>query len=121
MPRLSTDIARALLLIALVLGLLLGLLAVSDGKAAAQADAIERGRALVAEMCGQCHAIGRTGQSPRAGAPAFRDLDTRLDLDEFTDRLREGLQSSHADMPSFRFSRNDARAVVAYLRFIQAR
>jgi hypothetical protein len=53
MARLSTDIARALLLIALVVGLLIALLAVSGGKATAQADAVERGRTLVAEMCGQ--------------------------------------------------------------------
>jgi mono/diheme cytochrome c family protein len=89
------------------------------GQAGAQSDA-ERGRALVAEMCGACHAIGKTGASPNAAAPAFRRLDTRVDLDAFADQLREGLQSTHPDMPSFRFSRADARAVVAYLRSIQA-
>jgi cytochrome c len=90
------------------------------GHASAQPDSAERGRALAAEMCGGCHAIGRTGASPNAAAPAFRRLDTRVDLDAFADQLREGLQSTHPDMPSFRFSRADARAVVAYLRSIQA-
>lgn len=108
----SADIVRAALLACL--------LTVPAGTTAAQDDTVERGRALVSDMCSGCHAIGRTGPSPRIAAPAFRALDTRIDLDDFTDRLREGLQSTHADMPSFRFSRDDARAVVAYLRFIQA-
>jgi cytochrome c len=101
------------------IALLAGLLTVPAGTATAQDNVVERGRALVSDMCSGCHAIGRTGPSPRAAAPALRALDTRIDLDKFTDRLREGLQSTHADMPSFRFSRDDARAVVAYLRSIQ--
>jgi mono/diheme cytochrome c family protein len=80
----------------------------------------QRGRMLVTQMCAECHAIGKTGRSPRAGAPAFHDLDRRLDLDTFVDRLREGLDSGHRDMPQFRFTREDAHAVVAYLRSIQA-
>ena len=43
----------------------------------------------------------------------------RVDLDEFTNQLREGLVSGHPDMPTFRFSREDARALTAYLRSIQ--
>ena len=100
--------------------LLACLLIAPSAKVSVQADIVERGRILVADMCGGCHSTGRTGPSPHAGAPAFREIDRRIDLDEFTDRLREGLQSTHADMPSFRFSRDDARAVVTYLRFIQA-
>lgn len=97
---------------------LLGLAAALDGTAAAQDD-VDRGRALVTKLCGVCHAVGRAGASPHAGAPAFRSLDDHVDLDAFMDRLREGLQSTHADMPSFRFSRDDARAAIAYLRSIQ--
>jgi cytochrome c len=77
------------------------------------------GRALAARMCAPCHAIGRRGPSPHAGAPAFRTLNSRADLDTFTNRLREGLTSGHPDMPTFRFSPDDARALTAYLRAIQ--
>jgi mono/diheme cytochrome c family protein len=80
----------------------------------------ERGRALVVQMCAECHATGKTGPSPRVGAPALRNLDRRLDLDTFVDQLREGLDGGHRDMPMFRFTREDAHAVVAYLRSIQA-
>ncbi|MCC6889732.1 MAG: cytochrome c [Hyphomicrobiales bacterium] len=95
-------------------------LAATSGGAAAQDDS-GRGEKLVAELCGACHATGRGDASPHAAAPALRALDERLDLDAFVERLREGLQSPHADMPNFRFTRADARAVVAYLRSLQAR
>jgi cytochrome c len=88
------------------------------GSAAAQSDT-ERGQTLAMDLCGGCHAVGKTGASPHASAPTFRQLDDHIDLDSFMDLLRDGLQSSHPDMPSFRFSRGDARAIVAYLRSIQ--
>jgi mono/diheme cytochrome c family protein len=82
-------------------------------------DPERRGLALAERMCSQCHAIGRRGESPHAGAPPFRALDGRLDLDSFMERLREGLMTGHPDMPTFRFAREDARAFVLYLRSIQ--
>ncbi|MGO9702756.1 MAG: c-type cytochrome [Xanthobacteraceae bacterium] len=77
------------------------------------------GRALAERMCSRCHAIGRSGSSPHRPAPPFRALENRVDLDSFTARLREGLISGHPDMPVFRFTREDARALTAYLRAIQ--
>jgi cytochrome c len=82
---------------------------------------IERGKATARSLCAQCHAIGSRDQSPHPGAPAFRSLERRLDVDALTDRLRQGLTSGHRDMPTFRFTREDARALVAYLRSIQRR
>ena len=87
-----------------------------DGKP----GALERqGRALATRMCSRCHAIGKSGPSSHSAAPTFRALSRRVDLDTFTDRLRQGLISGHPDMPTFRFTREDARAVAAYLRSIQ--
>lgn len=80
---------------------------------------IERGEALARSLCAECHAVGTTDTSPHAAAPALRELDRRLDLDAFFDRLRQGLMSGHPDMPTFRFTREDARAFIAYLRSIQ--
>jgi cytochrome c len=80
----------------------------------------KRGRILAKQMCAGCHAIGNSGQSPHVGAPAFRALDRRVDFDRFEERLRGGLMSGHPDMPTFRFTRADARAFIAYLRSIQA-
>lgn len=78
-----------------------------------------RGRALLRENCAPCHATGRVDLSPRPGAPPFRVIGESFDLDGFARRLRQGLASSHPDMPEFRFNADDADAVVAYLRTIQ--
>jgi len=78
-----------------------------------------RGRVLARGLCGGCHAIGKTGESPHIAAPQFRLLDRQLDLDKFPQRLRGGLLGTHRDMPMFRFSRDDADALVAYLRTLQ--
>jgi mono/diheme cytochrome c family protein len=80
----------------------------------------QQGRALAERMCSACHAVGRRGNSPHVAAPPFRALERRVELDTFTDRLREGLTSDHPDMPAFRFTREDARALLLYLRSIQA-
>ena len=93
--------------------------AICGAQAAEPGTPRERGRLLAKEICAGCHAIGRADQSPHTGAPPFRTLDRRLDLDTFAERLRNGLTSGHPDMPTFRFTRQDARALVAYLRFIQ--
>ena len=89
------------------------------GLAAGPDSPRERGRMFAQENCGGCHAVGRADQSPHPAAPPFRTLDRRLNLDTFAERLRNGLTSGHPDMPTFRFTRQDARALVAYLRFIQ--
>src|SRR6266508_2632788 len=67
------------------------LLATSAGLAEdSEPSPLERdGRALAERMCSECHAIDKSGQSPHVGAPAFRALDRRVDLDTFMDRLRE--------------------------------
>jgi mono/diheme cytochrome c family protein len=87
----------------------------------ARADALaERGRALVQEMCAGCHAVDRGGVSPHPAAPAFSRLVRQLDFETFPQRLRRGPIAGHPDMPSFRFSQDAARAVVAYLRSLRA-
>jgi cytochrome c len=80
----------------------------------------QRGRVLARGLCGGCHATGKSDESPHIAAPPFRLLDRRIDLDKFARRLREGLLGTHRDMPMFRFSRDDADALVAFLRTLQA-
>jgi len=99
----------------LLLAVLSNARAAEDG----QGTLARQGRALAERMCAGCHAIGTSGSSPHLGAPAFRTLSRRVDLDAFAGRLREGLTSGHPDMPTFRFTREDARALTAYLRSIQ--
>ncbi|PWT87780.1 MAG: cystathionine beta-lyase [Proteobacteria bacterium] len=97
------------------------LLSCSAGASLAQTPdkQVEQGKLLAMTLCAECHAVSTSDASPRAQAPAFRTLDRRVNLDTFFQRLREGVTSSHPDMPTFRFSREDARVFIAYLRSIQ--
>ena len=96
------------------------LAALAAGSSAAQAqDPVRHGQALIAEFCGRCHAVGTKGKSRHPDAPPFRTLGRKIDLDEFPRTLERGISSGHPDMPEFKFSSEDARAVRAYLRAIQ--
>ena len=87
--------------------------------AARAEDPVRHGRALLGEYCARCHAIGKTGKSPHVSAPPFRTLGHSFDLDLLPRQLERGISSGHPDMPEFKFSEDDARAVRDYLRTIQ--
>ena len=89
------------------------------GSVAQAQDPVSHGQALAAEFCGRCHAVGTRGKSRHPDAPPFRALGRKIDLDEFPRALERGISSGHPDMPDFKFSQEDARAVRAYLRAIQ--
>jgi mono/diheme cytochrome c family protein len=97
---------------------LLAALTATDSAARAQ-DMVSHGQELVAEFCGRCHAVGTRGKGRHPDAPPFRTLGRKIDLDDFPRALERGLSSGHPDMPEFKFSHEDARAVRAYLRAIQ--
>jgi cytochrome c len=83
-------------------------------------DAVqERGRALVTKNCAACHAVERSGASPRADAPAFRTLGRRYPVEALEEALGEGILSGHPDMPEFVFDGEDVGAIIAYLKVIQ--
>ena len=105
-------------LVSMMRALLIASGLVLAGAAWAQEPA-QVGGALLEDHCASCHAVGKAGDSPRPAAPAFRTLSRSFDLDEFTQKLQRGLASGHPDMPEFKFSEDDARAVTAYLRSIQ--
>ena len=79
----------------------------------------QRGKVIAQGLCSRCHAIETTGESPLPAAPRFRSLDGRTDLNKLAQRIRGGLLTGHEDMPMFRFDRDDADAMVAYIRSIQ--
>jgi mono/diheme cytochrome c family protein len=86
---------------------------------AAAQELAARGHRLLSEMCASCHAIEKSGASPHPAAPPLRIISRRLNINDLYEKLREGLSSGHRDMPTFRFTREDARAVRAYLRKIE--
>ena len=81
---------------------------------------LQRGKALLEPLCGRCHAVGETDKSADIAAPPFRTFgDDKLYDNDFGQRLQDGLITIHPDMPTFRFSRDDAEAAVNYLKSIQ--
>jgi mono/diheme cytochrome c family protein len=86
----------------------------------AMGGGLQRGKALLEAMCARCHAVGKSGRSPHADAPPFRNFgDEKLYDTDFVQRLQDGLSTMHPDMPTFHFSRQDAEDAVDYLRSIQ--
>ena len=81
----------------------------------------QRGEVLARGLCSPCHAIGKTGKSKLPAAPAFRNLDKQTNLSKLSRRIQEGLLTGHEDMPLFRSGRDDADAMVAYIRSVQGR
>ena len=78
-----------------------------------------RARAMLENLCARCHAVGKTGQSPNPLAPPFRTFGEKLYDTDMVQRLQDGLTTIHPEMPTFRFSRDEAAAAVNYLRSIQ--
>jgi mono/diheme cytochrome c family protein len=93
------------------------LLAAACGPAAP--DPAAQGAALAEARCANCHATGRTGTSPRANAPAFRDLHRRYPVDQLAESLAEGIVTGHPDMPEQSFTASEVDALIAYLRSLE--
>jgi cytochrome c len=91
----------------------------SIGPAAAAGGDIKRGEMLVTRDCGRCHAVGRSGDSPRKEAPPFRTLGKRYPIESLEEALGEGIMSGHPDMPEFSYEADDVGGIIAYLKSIQ--
>lgn len=74
-----------------------------------------RGKGILQENCGRCHAIETAGESPLKNAPPMRDIYARFAPRELQERLFEGLGSRHAGMPQIQFSSEDVHAILTYL------
>lgn len=101
---------------------LFALLVLATQSVAQDASAkLKRGETLLARDCAGCHAVGTSGDSPRAGAPPFRTLGTKYPVESLEEALGEGIVSGHPDMPEFKFDAPDVGAIIAYLKSIQSR
>ncbi|MFZ2158180.1 MAG: cytochrome c [Bradyrhizobium sp.] len=97
----------------LAVGFLLGLSATSE--AADSSGLRNRGKAILQQNCGRCHAIEAAGESPLKQAPPMRDIYARFAPRELQAELREGMVSRHRAMPQIDFSDEDVDAILAYL------
>jgi len=66
-----------------------------------------RGKAILQQNCGRCHAIEAAGDSPLRQAPPMRDIYARFAPRELQAELKEGMVSKHRAMPQIDFSDED--------------
>jgi mono/diheme cytochrome c family protein len=77
-------------------------------------EAADRGRALAARACGQCHGVDAEPSAWR-DAPAFRDM--QFEVNRFTyERRVAQLTHGHVGMPPTQLSDDDLRDLAAYVR-----
>ena len=98
----------------LVAGFYMLLTAISAA-AADPGDLATRGKLILQERCGRCHAVEAVGDSPLKNAPPMRDVYARYALQELEAELLEGMVSRHKEMPQIEFSEEDVHAILAYL------
>jgi mono/diheme cytochrome c family protein len=98
-------------------GLIAGLLVCLSltANAADSSQLSSRGKVILQQNCGRCHAIEAVGDSPLKQAPPMRDVYARFDPRELQAELREGMVSKHRAMPQIDFSDEDVDAILAYL------
>lgn len=87
--------------------------------AQAQTGQPQRGEAFAASNCARCHAIGRTGASALAAAPAFRDLHQRYPVSQLAEALAEGIMTGHSAMPEFQLDETQIANLLAYLKTLE--
>jgi mono/diheme cytochrome c family protein len=103
----------------LCVGLLLCLSATVD--AAESSKLATRGKVILQEKCGRCHAIEAVGESPLEKAPPMRDIYARFAPRELQAELSEGMVSKHKEMPQIEFSDDDVYAILTYLYALAVR
>jgi len=87
--------------------------------AQAQEARIERGRALAETQCAPCHAVGPSGDSPRAAAPGFRTLPPNFASEDLAAVFSD---QNHEVMPKFQgLDGSDVVALATYIRSLERR
>jgi len=113
-------LVRAMVLVSVAGG---ALTALANAQGGAESDPA-KGAAIIETNCASCHAVGVTGASPVATAPAFRNLSQRYPVESLEEALAEGIMVGHqgiVQMPEFVFQPDEIGHIIAYLSSIQTR
>lgn len=86
---------------------------------AERAAMVAEGREIAVNQCGSCHATGVEDASPRADAPALRDILERYDSGALAGNLMIGVRVGHPDMPLFHMGPRGVDSLVEYLYSIR--
>ncbi len=82
---------------------------------ATDAPDIAFGRTLAQAKCSHCHAVGTDDESPHSITPPFREFRDAYPIPMLIDAAQTGVFAGHDEMPMFEFSREEARALLAYI------
>lgn len=77
---------------------------------------LERGQTIAHDTCARCHGVGAAEDSRNAGAPRFVVIAGRYNELSLEDRLTQIAKEGHYEMPPQPISRDDIRALVAYIQ-----
>ncbi len=95
--------------------LILSVTTVAFADVAKADDAVTRGKALVAQNCSGCHAIGPVGKSSHPQAPPFRTLSERYPIDALEETFIGSIDTGHPGMPVFDASQQQIDDIIAYI------
>ena len=95
-------------------------LSLMQGPGSALAADARAGRAFAMENCSRCHAIDRTGASPLAKAPPFRQIARRYKLADLEEALAEGIVTGHSGMPEFELTPRQITDLLAHLKRVRS-
>lgn len=84
-----------------------------------QQELLGRGEVIAETLCADCHAVGRSGDSPHMEAVPFRQLSWKYPVRSLEQPLSEGIVVGHPDMPEWQFEPQDVDALLAYIESIQ--
>lgn len=79
---------------------------------------VDRGAVLVRVKCAGCHAVERSGESPMAAAPPFRNMGVLYPVADLQEAFAEGLVTAHPAMPAFEFEPQEIADVIAWLEHV---
>ncbi|MFO1172819.1 MAG: cytochrome c [Hyphomicrobiaceae bacterium] len=97
------------------------LLALAIPAFADETSDIAAGKKIAETYCAACHAVGTDGDSPREGAPRFRELGQRFPIENLEESLAEGIMTGHPDMPQFEMTPEEIGVFLTYLNSIQVK
>lgn len=80
-----------------------------------------RGRETAENRCAGCHAVGRSGTSPRIDAPTFADLRRRYRSPALLRELEASDQVGHYGMPITPTSAAERADLAAYVESLRRR
>lgn len=77
------------------------------------------GQRMAQDLCAACHAVGATGDSPRADAPPLHTVLAGYPADQLTADLQSAKHIAFLRMPQFHLGDNGGADLVAYIESLQ--